>query len=85
MPRTPPTSRTNPTATTLPTESELTLLSVAVRTEDVDWLLAMMRASGCPSFDALARAAFYSFGRHLDIGMPTSAFPVSTTRPRRET
>lgn len=79
----PPTSRTD-TPAAVPTESDLALLSVAVCTEDLEWVHAMMRASGCPSYSVLGNAAFYHFGRHLEIGMPTSAFrlPKSTGRVR---
>jgi hypothetical protein len=51
-------------------------MSVAVLDDDLEYVEAMMKASGAASFNSLLLSALYHFGQHLECGVPTKAFDL---------
>lgn len=55
-------------------------LGVAVLDRDLQWIEAMMKASGAPTIDSLLLSALYRYSQHLDCGVPTGAFDLARNR-----
>jgi hypothetical protein len=59
----------------------MTILEVGVLTEtDMPHVWMMMQASGAATYGSLLLSALYHYGRHLECGLPVSAFDLKLGR-----
>ena len=78
----PPPTRSQTSPATKPDETErLHILSVSIPERDLEHVFSMMQASGAASFHSLLLSALYSYGQHLECGVPTRAFDLAGNRP----